>query len=54
MGNLVDYVKRYGNISFEDKPFNDVDALLLSELVYLNFDNYVPSLEENKKSIYFG
>ena len=53
MGNLVDYVKRYGNISFEDKPFNDVDALLLSELVYLNFDNYVPSLEENKKSIYF-
>ena len=51
MGNLVDYVKRYGNVSFKEKEFHDVDALLLSELVYLNLDGYIPSLEANKNSV---
>ena len=48
MGNMVNYVKKFGDLSFKEKPFNDVDALILSELVYLNFDTFVPSLEENK------
>lgn len=51
MGNLVDYVKRYGNVSFKEKEFHDVDALLLSELVYLNLDDYIPSIEANKNSV---
>ena len=26
--NVIDYLKKYGNISFTDKPFNEVDALV--------------------------
>ena len=51
MGNMVNYVKKFGDLSFKEKAFNDVDALILSELVYLNFDNFIPTLEDNKESI---
>lgn len=51
MGNIVNYVKKFGHLSFKDKPFNDVDALILSELVYLNFDDFIPSLDDDKKSV---
>ena len=51
MGNMVNYVKKFGHLSFDEKPFNDVDALILSELVYLNFDKIIPSLEMNVDSI---
>ena len=51
MGNMVNYVRKFGNTSFKEKPFNNVDALILSELVYLNYDNIIPSLEENKTSV---
>lgn len=30
--------------SFEDKPFNEVDALILSQLCYLHFDKIVPEI----------
>ena len=33
MGNMVNYVRKFGNTSFKEKPFNNVDALILSELV---------------------
>ena len=52
MGNMVTYVKKFGNLTFKEKEFNDVDALILSELVYLNFDNIVPGLKEEKQSVY--
>ena len=51
MGNMVKYVKKFGHLSFKEKEFNNVDALILSELVYLNFDKFVPSLKDNKDSI---
>ena len=51
MGNIVNYVKKFRHLSFKDKPFNDVDALILSELVYLNFDDFIPSLDDDKKSV---
>ena len=53
MGNLVNYIKKHGNVNFTEKEFSDVDALLLCELVYLNFDTFVPNLEEDKKSVSF-
>ena len=51
MGNMVNYVKKFGDLSFKEKPFNDVDALILSELVYLNFDDIIPTLEDRKESV---
>lgn len=44
MANLIDYVKWRGDIPFFVDKFNDIDALLLSQITYLNFDNLI---EEN-------
>ncbi len=35
--NIYDYVKWMGGFTFEEKAFNDVDALVLSTLVYYDF-----------------
>ena len=53
MGNMMTYVKKFGDEDFNSKPFNDVDALILSELVYLHLDDFVPSLEGNKSNVDF-
>ena len=37
MENIYDYVKKYGNYSFDDKKFNEIDNLVFSSLIYLNF-----------------
>lgn len=35
--NIFDYVKKYGNLSFEEKEFNEVDNLVFCSLLYLNY-----------------
>ena len=42
MGNVSDYLKWRGDLSFEQDPFNDVDNLVLSQLAYVNLKNIVP------------
>ena len=44
MSNIIDYVKDYGHNSFFDKPFNKVDALVLSQFSYLKLDSHVPQV----------
>ena len=34
---IYEYIKRYGDLSFKEKPFNDVDNLVFSLIAYLNF-----------------
>ncbi|MBQ7641209.1 MAG: hypothetical protein IJS83_01960, partial [Acholeplasmatales bacterium] len=41
MKNLLYFLKRYGNKSFDELPFNDNDALLLSQISYLYFEKVV-------------
>lgn len=48
---IHDYLKEYGDISFRDRPMNDVDSLVLCQFVYLKFDGMVPGVRENKKSV---
>ena len=36
--NIIGFVKRFGDKSFKEMPFNEVDALIFSELSYINFD----------------
>lgn len=36
MANMLDYIAWRGDLSFADSPFNEVDALILAELAYLN------------------
>ncbi len=37
--NVYDYVEKYGNYTFEEKPFNDVDNLVFSMLIYLEYND---------------
>ena len=53
MGNIFNYINEYGNITFKDKPFNEIDNLIFSSLAYLNFTN--TSINENKYTLeYIG
>lgn len=47
MGTILDYLKEYGDYSLAEKPFCDVDSLVLSQLSYLKFDGIVPGPEDN-------
>lgn len=51
MGTILDYLKEYGDYSLEEKPFSDVDSLVLSQFAYLKFDGMVPGLGENKPMV---
>ena len=39
--NLVDYIERYGDKSFAQKPFNEIDGLIFSQLAYVDFENII-------------
>ena len=43
MKNLFDYLTYYGNLSFDDYAFNEVDSLILSLLSYVKFNQIVPN-----------
>lgn len=44
MANIIDYVRYYRNKSFDELPFNEVDALILANISYLNFDKCIGNL----------
>lgn len=41
MTTLLKYVERYQDLTFIEKPLNEVDVLILNELVYFPLDNFV-------------
>ena len=43
MANMIDYVLWRGDLPMESVPLGEVDALILSYLTYLPFDDLVPS-----------
>lgn len=51
MGTILDYLKEYGDYTLEEKPFSDVDSLVLSQFAYLKFDGMVPSPGEDKPMV---
>ncbi len=50
-GTIIDYVKEYGGRSFAEVPINDADSLVLCQFCYLKFDELVPDVRENKRSV---
>lgn len=44
-GNLVDYVKYTGDLSFSERPFGVEDAIVLAELSYLKFDVFLKDFD---------
>ena len=51
MANIEDYLKWRGDLSFKVNPFNEVDNLILSELVYLNFEGIINKKMQIKEAI---
>ena len=43
MSNIIDYLSWRGDVTFDYSPFNEVDALILSQLVYFDFSRAVKS-----------
>ncbi len=51
MKNLLNFIKKYGNKDFDELSFNEVDGLILSQISYMNIDNFVPKYNENKGDV---
>ena len=47
MGNLLSYIIWRGDISFLERPFNEVDNLVFSMISYIDFRGLVPEIEED-------
>jgi len=43
MANILDYIAWRGDLLFSERPFNEVDNLILAELSYLRMDGFVPA-----------
>ena len=46
MANIVDYIKWRGDLPLHASPFNEVDALILTQLSMIDFDGIVPAFPE--------
>lgn len=51
MENIITYLEKYGDQTFTQMNFNEVDALILSQFSYLKLDGYIPSIGENKEPV---
>lgn len=51
MKNILYYVKRFGHKSFQEFPFNEVDSLILSQVSYMNLDNFVPGIDDTSPDV---
>ncbi len=51
MGTILDYLREYGDYSLAEKPFCDVDSLVISQLSYLKFDGIVPGPGEERAPV---
>jgi len=48
---MLQYLEEYGDYTFSEKPLNEVDALVLSQLAYLKYDGIVPGVHDRRKSV---
>lgn len=48
MNNIINYIEEYGDKTFEDFPFNEVDSLLLCQLSYLRYDGFVGGFDGSR------
>ena len=49
--NMISYLKTMGHLTFEDRPFCEADALILSQLSYMQFPGFVPPPEKNQRNV---
>lgn len=49
MSNIIDYLKWRGDLSFKESSFNEIDALILSFIAYVEFDFFLTDI--NNKTL---
>lgn len=49
MANIMDYMDWRGDLTLEQSPFNEVDNLILSQLVYVDLEGIVAGPESKKR-----
>lgn len=49
--NVFDYLDYYGEYTFYDKPFNEVDNLIFSILSYVDLNSLIPTNNKNKVTL---
>ena len=47
MNNLLSYIYWRGDLTFEQDPLNEIDAMIFSEFAYIDFSTLAPTLLEN-------
>ncbi len=52
MPNIIHYIVEYGNKSFSQMPFNEVDSLILSQLAYIRFEGAQALLPASIRTLY--
>lgn len=50
MGNVIDYLNEYGQYTFAERPFSEVDSLILCQLSYLKYDELVKDVKADTKA----
>lgn len=51
MADLFDYLKWRGDLSFTVSDFNEIDALILCQLAYIDFSDIISSEVKTQKSL---
>ncbi len=51
MNSILEYVVWRGDVSFDYAPLNEVDALIFSELSYINYSHWLSSSFENMRTL---
>lgn len=51
MANMLDYLRKYGSLTFQQMEINPVDALIFSTCAYLHFDGLISEREPEAPSI---
>ena len=50
--NVIQYVEKFGGQPFSERPFSDVDAMVLIALVYVNFELVAPDFSVTGREIH--
>lgn len=48
---LLQYIEKYGEFTFSEKEFNEVDNVIFSVLTYINFEEIISKNKKNKKKL---
>lgn len=51
MKNIIYYLKKYGNTPMSEFKFNEVDSLILSQICYLNLEDFIPSIMDHSEDV---